>query len=328
MEYAIVIGIDHYDERPLAGAVGDADAFAGFLTDKKLINKDSNLKLLKSEINNSVAQGAEIDRAIEEIVKDARTHKTENNRLYFYFSGHGIANTYFNTALCLRYWSSTYINHCISFQDYLTGIINKGIFDEILVFLDCCREHDALVKGSSPIGDWQSKVGQRIPKIFVCNSAAYGKLSYETPIDSNQKRGAFTSFLIESLKGDADLSNTGQITVSDLKNHIDKNFETYATQNGKYQKAQADPSNGGETIVICQTEKLTTKHNCEITFKRTSNVTLKGRDAKDIKTDEVKDGDIWKVQLEQGFSVLVDNSANEKKIIENYSENTMSYVEF
>lgn len=94
MEYAIVIGIDHYDQRPLLGAVADADAFAKFLIDQKLIRNASNLKLLKSDTSNSVALGPEIDKAIEEIVKDARTRRTETNRFYFYFSGHGIGNTF------------------------------------------------------------------------------------------------------------------------------------------------------------------------------------------------------------------------------------------
>ncbi|MFH1119494.1 MAG: caspase family protein [Bacteroidota bacterium] len=328
MEYAIVIGIDHYDQRPLAGAVADAVAFAKFLTDKKLISNASNLKLFKSDTANTVVLGPEIDKAIEEIVKDARSRKKESNRLYFYFSGHGIGNTFINTALCMRYWSSVYINHCISSLKYTTGMINKGAFDEILIFLDCCREHDTTIEGLPPIGDWQNKVGDRNPKLFVCNSTIYGKLSYEITIDSNQKRGAFTSFLIDGLNGDADLSGNGIVTALDLKKHIDDNFLSYAQRFNKIQQGTVFTDTGGDSIVICEVQKLVSDFNFEITFKRNSNVTLRGRDTKIIKTGEVKIDEKWNCKLEQGFNVIIDNISGEQKLIANYSDNTMSYDEF
>lgn len=328
MEYAIVIGIDHYDQRPLLGAVADADAFAKFLIDQKLIRNASNLKLLKSDTSNSVALGPEIDKAIEEIVKDARTRRTETNRLYFYFSGHGIGNTFINTALCLRYWNSIFINHCISSLDYVTGMVNKGAFDEILIFLDCCREHDTTIKGGSPIWDWQNRVGNRKSKLFVCNSTIYGKLSYEITIDSNQKRGAFTSFLIDSLKGDADLSGNGKVTALDLKKHIDDNFLSYAQRFNKIQEGVVSFFDGGDSIVICEVPKLVSNINYQITFKRNANVTLRGRDTKIIRTGDVIIGEKWNCKLEQGFSIVVDNNTGEQKLIANYSENTMTYDEF
>lgn len=138
MEYAIVIGIDHYAERPLAGAVADADAFAKMLTDKNLISNPSNLKLFKSDISNNKVINYEIDLALDEIVTDAKDRKNENHRLYFYFSGHGIGNTFNNTALCMRLWSSRFINNCISSNNYTAAMVNTGVFDEILVFFDCC----------------------------------------------------------------------------------------------------------------------------------------------------------------------------------------------
>ena len=292
------------------------------------VSKSANLKLLKSDEGNSMVLGPEIDKALEEIVKDARSRKTESNRLYFYFSGHGIGNTFMNTALCLRYWNSVYINHCISSLDYTTGMVNKGAFDEILIFLDCCREHDTTIKGNSPIGDWQNKVGIRTPKIFVCNSTIYGKLSYEIAINSDQKRGAFTSFLIESLSGDADLSGSGKVTALDLKKHIEDNFLSYAQRFNKIQQGSVFTDTGGDSIVICGVEKLNTELNYEITFNRNSNVTLRGRDTKVIKSGDVSIGEKWSCKLEQGFNMIIDNNSGEQKLIANYSENTMSYDEF
>ncbi|MCL6460451.1 MAG: caspase family protein [Flavobacterium micromati] len=329
MEYAIVIGIDHYDQRPLAGAVADADAFAKFLTNKKLVSNAANMKLLTSADTNSVVLGPEIDKAFEEIVKDARSRRTETNRLYFYFSGHGIGNTFNNTALCMRYWSSTYINHCISSLDYTTGFINKGAFDEVLIFLDCCREHDTTIKGSSPIGDWQNKVGDRIPKLIICNSTIYGKLSYEITIDSNQKRGAFTSFLIDSLKGDADLTGSGKVTALDLKKHIDNNFLSYAQKFNKTQNGEIFTNTDLDSIIICKVQELKTDFNYEITFKRNSNVSLLTHQFELIYMADVTEGEQWKKLLKKGTYLLKDNNSIEPlKAIFNYSENTISHDEF
>jgi hypothetical protein len=329
MEYAIVIGIDHYDKKPLSGAVSDATAFAKFLADKKLVKDDPFfLRLLKSEIQNNIVYGPEIDTALEEITKDARSRRTEKNRLYFYFSGHGIGNTFFNTALCLRLWPGL-INHCISGQDYTTGMMNKGAFDEILIFLDCCRENDTTIKGNSPLGDWQNKVGEKVPKLMICNSTIYGKLSYEIDIDSNQKRGAFTSFLIDSLNGDADTERTGKISVVDLKKHIKDNFPGYAKKYNKIQEGTVIADTEGDTIVICEVAELDTDYNYEITFNRASNVSLLTHLFEPIYTADVKVGEKWKRKLERGTYILKDNNSNEPpKAIFNFSEKTMSYDEF
>lgn len=359
MNYAIIIGIDHYENKPLSAAVSDAKGFAKYLFSKKLVPATSdtinkfkdenveinieralqdntgadNLKLLLSETNNEIADNRDIDKAIDSIIQDAKKHRAEKNRLYFYFAGHGMGVTYDKTALCLRFWPN-WFNHCISSSDYKSWLINKGVFDEILIFLDCCREYDQNIDAKSPFPDWETPIGDKSPNILICNATMYGKLSYE--IGADKKRGAFTSFLIESLNGDADRNNEGRITSDALKNHINKNFETYATQQGKYQRGDAfTQGTCGDDIIICEVENLITEHNCEIIFKRNSNVTLRGRDTKPIKLSsidlfkvDVKVGDKWDVKLEQGFSVLIDNQTNEKKLIENYSENTMTNVEF
>ena len=38
MNYAVVIGIDHYDKKPLSAAVSDAKGFAKYLFSKKLVS--------------------------------------------------------------------------------------------------------------------------------------------------------------------------------------------------------------------------------------------------------------------------------------------------
>lgn len=339
MNYAVVIGIDFYENKPLSAGVRDAVNFSEFLKKKNLVPIE-NINLLLSDKDTHSTSHEIIDLAIKSVIKDAIRHKTEKNRLYFFFAGHGIADTFENTAMCMKFWPLL-PNHCISSSAYKSWFVNKGVFNEILFFLDCCREFDLNIDAKTPNDDWKTQIGDgNSPDILICNSTKYGKLSYEINVTNDEigvdeKRGAFTTFLLNALEGDADKKNTGLITSYDLKNHVNRNFETFAKQNNKLQKGDAyTQGTNGDNIIICDVEKLTTNHNFEIKFKRNSNVTLKGRDtetginAANLKTADVKEGEIWQCKLDQGFSVLVDNVTDEKKLIENYSKNTMSYVEF
>lgn len=348
MNYAVVIGIDHYEKRPLSGAVADAKAFSEWLETKGGVKKE-NLKLFVSTATDMLVSGPEIDMTINQLNIAAR-NSTETNRLYFYFSGHGIGITFDNTALCLRLWPAL-INHCISGLDYRTWLTNAGGFDEILIFLDCCREHDTLIRGNSPSGAWNLPIGNRSPKVLICNSTAYGKLSYEVIVDSvaqnnpgkddqtnanpkesesDKKRGAFTTFLIDSLNGDADSDGTGEITALTLKNHILNNFKSHAEKFKKAQDASADTQNGGDQIVICQVPVLLPAFNCEITFERNSNISLLGPTLKCLWKGDVVSGQILKQNLTKGLYQLIDNSdlTLPPKTFSNYSPKTISYERF
>lgn len=349
MNYAIVIGIDHYEKKPLSGAVADAKAFADWLGTKGGVQPD-NLKLFVSDSEDMLVCGPEIDLAINKMNIAARK-SNETNRLYFYFSGHGIGVTFENTALCLRLWPSL-INHCISGMDYRTWFTNAGAFDEILIFFDCCREHDTLIKGNSPSGPWNLPVGSRNPKVLICNSTAYGKLSYEVIIDpvtdsssdpgaaadaqpkeseSDKKRGAFTTFLIDSLNGDADSDGIGQITALGLKDHIRNNFKSHAEKFKKTQDAAADTLNGGDQILICDVPVKLPKYNCEITFERNSNITLYGPNFESIWQGDVVVGQVLQLKkLAKGFHQLKDNldATVPPKTFINYSPKTISYERF
>lgn len=346
MNYAIVIGIDHYEKKPLSGAVADAKAFANWLETKGGVQQE-NLKLFVSNSEDMLVSGPEIDIAIDKINRAARSN-SETNRLYFYFSGHGIGVTFDNTALCLRLWPAL-INHCISGLDYRTWFTNAGAFDEVLIFFDCCREHDTLIKGNSPAGPWNLPIGNRNPKVLICNSTAYGKLSYEVIIDpvtennstngtdtgqpkeseSDKKRGAFTTFLIDSLNGDADSDGKGKITALALKDHIRNNFKSHAEKFKKTQDASADTLNGGDQILIC-TVPVLPDINCEITFERNSNITLYGPNLEEVWTGNVVVGQVLQLELTKGFYQLKDNSdtALPSKTFINYSPNTISYERF
>ena len=333
MNYAIVVGIDHYKKRPLNGAVADANAFAGWLTASNQVTvldsppdgKQTYLKLLTSDVGNEIAMGQEIDIALNDIINDAFNHLNEKNRLYFFFSGHGIGVTFTNTALCLRLWPELG-NFCMSGLKYLDGLVNQGVFDEILTFLDCCREYDALKDPRPPGFDYQVPLGTKQPGVITFYSTPYGKLSFEIDEDPNKKRGAFTSFIIEALKGDA-ADPAGVVTGGSLKKHIDDNFQSYALKYNKIQSATVD-ERGGDNIVICKVAPAAAAYNYVITFNRTADVTLTGPDLSIIYTAWVSPGEQWQKTLKIGFHQLKDNGTGEIKFFSNYNVNTVNNESF
>ncbi len=333
MNFALVIGINHYNEKPLHGAVDDAREFKKWLIAGGEVPED-NIWLLLSTQDNGLALDNHIDLAITELIDKARAYQNEKNRLYFYFSGHGIGVTYNNTALCLRLWSSKLPNSCISSLDYTDGLINLGLFDEMLIFLDCCREYDYLTRTKTPGFDANLKVGDRAAKLFVAYSTAYGKLSYEIKSkevvgDSNNKRGAFTKFLLDSLNGDADNDGDHRIYADDLRKHLENNFKSYASRYERNQSSDTAIKGGGSDILICSLKQKEDQHNFILTFKRTTTIEIRdGSDDIWRAEEKVTAGTEWKLNLPKGMSRVIDTITKEYKLLTNFNPNTISHDEF
>lgn len=337
MNYALVVGISHYSKRPLEGAAEDAKKFATWLSESKLV-EDSNLHFLASETSNDIADYKHIDQALLKILKDAGTHENEKNRFYFYFSGHGIGVSYYNTGLCLRLWNNELPSYSISFHAYEETLINKGIFDEILIFLDCCRDYDFLIDAKKPNLN-TSYASSRKTSLLICYSTIFGKKSYEIPQDpnteieedANKKRGAFTAFLLEGLKGDADMDDDGKITGDDLLTHISANFKTYARKYNKEQDADGLVSADGRDIVICNILKNKLDYNYIITLTRKSSISIfdgSNSPVANFSNIDVEIGQELKVQLPKGLIKLKDDNTKEEKYFTNYNLNTLGNEQF
>lgn len=330
MNYALVIGINHYQERPLTGAVNDAVAFSKWLLDKQLVDKD-HLKLLTSDTSNEIAMSHHIDIEIVKIVKDAQNYPNEKNRFYFYFSGHGIGVLFTNTGLCLRLWQNALPNCNISCSAYLDAIVNKAVFDEIITFLDCCRDYDFIVDPKSPMFD-RINEGNKLTSFITFYSTVFGRVSSEIVTNPQKKHGAFTSFIMDSLNGDA-AGNDGKITGNSLIKHIKDNFTSYALKHEIVQNADVVSNSTGGDIVICEIDNKSGKYNYAITFKRNTTVSFFDGLNNPVPVDgdtniTVTNGEVIEVFLPRGIIRLKDNSTGEEKYFTNYNLETMSHEQF
>jgi hypothetical protein len=130
-------------------------------------------------------------------------------RLYFYFSGHGAAakDAIENVALLLADWSRKRANLGLSSQSYTNELISYGLFEELAVFLDCCRTKPALVGRGITLTPTLSTQKTRTRKLFACATEAddsawecwSGGQSEDQP-GGPQWRGVFTRSLLAILK--------------------------------------------------------------------------------------------------------------------------------
>ncbi|KAA2239868.1 hypothetical protein F0L74_27160 [Chitinophaga agrisoli] len=340
MNYALIVGIDHYEKKGLKGAVNDAQAFAAWLKDSGQISasqQDDHMRVLLSTPDNRYVLDNDIDRAAHEIIAHAQKHKSEPHRLYFYFSGHGIGISFSKTALCLRDWYQL-PNCCISSMEYKDGFINTGLFHEVIFILDCCRQYDFLTETKKPGFNYKTKVEGRHAgntKVFIAYSTRYGKLSYEINEkdddnnDLDKHHGAFTTFLLEGLKGDADEDGDGKINAKDLQTYIHRNFSSYATSRNKVQDADTDMNGASCELVICDVPAKSQPENFIITFSNNRQVQLTdGNLYTVIQSGSVMAGDQWALCLEAGMYLLKDLQTGDWKILTNLNPNTLSYATF
>jgi hypothetical protein len=145
-----------------------------------------------------------------------------------------------NSAMLLPKWSFSMRNYALSSEKYLLQLVNKGIFEEIFFFMDCCRNRIGGVEGQPPL--W----GSAAPSSFSCEYLLYYASEFDNPafesvltsdiktLDNLLPRGLFTRVLLNGLKGAA-ADKDGRLKVQDLVNYVKRELPALAHGVGKTQ---------------------------------------------------------------------------------------------
>lgn len=253
--YALVVGIDDYPEFiALKGAKNDAEAFAGWLLDNGIGGgvAEANLKLVLSSPDPLQPIQDDIDDALKRLFDMAKGNAAK--RLYIYFSGHGVAHTAFATNLCLAKWSKRRTGAALDSMNYLECAKEMGVFDEIIMLMDCCRTRtrgrNALNYQFPPISP-----GEIATRTFVGYATEYMLAAHEATVteddgladdDAGEVRGHFTRALIEALEGRA-AQPGGGVTAGALKKYLDSRTIEIAKAANHRQKPEVQ--NGLDTVL-------------------------------------------------------------------------------
>lgn len=218
--WAVIVGVSAYQNvHPLEYADKDALAFYDYLKSSPNKVPASNMKILLNE----QAISGEIYGALEWL----RESVQPNDRVIFYFSGHGdvekktIHQNGFllaNDAPIAAYMTKGTIS--IKFlQDYLETYIAINKSKEVLLIVDACRSGQ-LAGGIQGIQITMKALGENWNnQIIKILSAQEGELSYE-----DQKwgggRGVFSYYLLKGLQGLANRNKDSVITASELSLYL------------------------------------------------------------------------------------------------------------
>lgn len=315
--YGLVIGIDHYPAfRSLKGAQNDARDFYAWLLNTDIGGgvPSDNVELVLSKPDPIRPIHEDIDDALEKILLSAREMNAE--RLYVYFSGHGLARGNLLTDLCLARWSKLRRAMALDSSNYLKLVMNCGFFREVVFLLDCCRVRE-IRSTALPSTIELPRPGDGAPasRSFVAYASEFMNAAFEADVaegDANEGengqgevRGHFTRALLQALHGAAaDLS--GGVRASKLKEYIEVHTPLIARLNKHVQKPEV--INGLESGVepIFGTAKPQSGVIINITFQagRTGVVVVEDGHLMELKRGDIASGP-WRLPVNGRTLLLI-----------------------
>jgi len=202
VDFAVVVGIEDYPYfHPVLGAANDARAFRDWLCESGGGGLDpENVRLVLSDPEQETPAQDEIDRELVAVLDAARSCGG-GRRLYFYFSGHGAMNPdrmRNDVALLLTRWSESLARLALSTEHYSSTLCSLGLFEEIAIFIDCCRSISASVVGVQPLFIPRQDTAPCQTRRFLAFATEARNLAFETP-DAGRWHGLFTQCLLAIL---------------------------------------------------------------------------------------------------------------------------------
>ena len=235
-DFALCVGIDGYPGlTPLSGADYDATAFHAWATGPGGVAA-ANAKLIVSGAYPAPAQIIDAQPASQQIFdffekiraaaranNDNEAGEVAGRRLYMFFSGHGFSPSIDSSSVLMAN-AERDTPHNLSAHAWADRFYENGLFEEVLLFQDACREPVLDVDPTPPYLKRSRMPGIQGRKRFYAFAARSPLLALEKPI-GGQVRGIFAATLMEGLGGAAREPRTGAISAEDLKRYLMANME-------------------------------------------------------------------------------------------------------
>jgi hypothetical protein len=210
--YAIVVGLNHYPGiTPLLGPENDAKWFHGWLIKNGLVEKKNATLILSSAFTaapltiEAKPDTVAIDQAFERLLRIGVANDKVGKRLYLFFSGHGFSPGLNDAALLMANCEASLgiTGHYVNAVHYADFFAKAAYFDEIALFMDCCR--DDLWQAPVRIAPWQvlrSVDGANV-KRFYGLATKWARKAREAATPAGPVHGHFTRALQAALEGGA-----------------------------------------------------------------------------------------------------------------------------
>lgn len=261
--WAVVIGISDYQNiQKLNFADRDAQAFYQYLRTPQVNVPEKNIRMILNKEATSVNIFGALDWLLESV--------KENDRVIFYFSGHGDVEkkTIYQNGFLLAsdapvaaYMSKGTVS--VKFlQDYLETYVAANKAKQVLLVVDACRS-GKLAGGMDGIKLTMQALGKswngQITKIL---SAQEGEISLED-VKWGGGRGVFSYYLMKGIQGLANRNTDNIITAGELLAYLPFAVadETTSTQNPKIEGDPRTPLFTFDEVLLADAKKTDLKTN-------------------------------------------------------------------
>lgn len=228
-KWAVVIGASDYSEMgELKYARGDAKEFAQVLIDEFTFKPEDVTLLVDKDQPDRAPTAANIAKSLDRIFKNPKLDR--GDLFIFYFNGHGVG-TKNGDFLCPTDAKRTDPEKgSLPVKEVMKRIVATGM-KNVLIIADACRAGE-----KNPFGTELQELGNKA-NLAVMLGCAPGKRSYEYP---SLKGGAFTHFLLESMKSPETRLGSGTLWASKIASRVQKEvYEFTERDHGKYAQQPA-----------------------------------------------------------------------------------------
>ena len=228
--WAVVIGLSEYANptiKNLSYAERDARDFAEFLKSpagggfepermKILLNKEATLQNIKQALYNFLRQTIDKDLVV------------------IYFAGHGApepANPSNNYLLTYDTDPNSLETSAFPMWDVNTALTRYIPSRRVVVFSDACHSggissdlatRGVSLTGTNLINQYLADLSKSKEGTIVFTASQAGEVSQEL---DKYGHGVFTYFLLQGMKGDADLNNDYTVTIGELMDYVEENVK-------------------------------------------------------------------------------------------------------
>ena len=241
-DWAIVVGVRRYPGiSDLDGSENDAKDFRDWLVSPAggdVPAANVTLILSSNFPGPTDPTTAEVEKAFEALDDLAEKNKEEGNgrrvgrRLYLYFSGHGYAPSKDDAALLMANATPRRVGNHIAGRAWAEWFHDSGYFEEIALFMDCCRDsYTTVPMRPAHLNQVLNTDNIQSRKRFYAFGTQWDRKAWEkkTPGD-NKVHGIFTTALLSGLKGLAADSATGSITAGSLRAYLYQNMKNFLSK--------------------------------------------------------------------------------------------------
>jgi hypothetical protein len=242
-DWALAVGINKYPAfPPLDGPEADAKDFFEWV-----ISKDgggvarSRAKLIVSSQFKAAVDAIDAEPTAEAVQKffeklDAVAQKNDEKgegllvgrRLYIYLCGHGFALDDSDTALAMANAAKNRLKHHIPGKAWANLFHRSGYFEEVLLFMDCCRNDLPRTIPNPPSVSVSPSPGavQNGHRLYAF-ATQWGAESRERVFAKGKSRGVFTMALMAALRGGACEPGTDRVTAMSLRSYLFNNMKEF-----------------------------------------------------------------------------------------------------